>query len=233
MTARAQSSIVGVAVLLAVAVVSIAALTVAVGSVIDEGASEAASQDVAASIDDAFDTERSGSHTARLPLYDGRLRTVERSVRILDGPSVAFEYAVDGLVFTAADREVRYLSGATIRSTGGNAAFYTPPPITTRNRSLFLNVATLDTTSVAVDGATAVTLRTNVTHDRRELRGRGTAIAIETRTPAVWERWFESTDATTTRRDIDDDGVPSVVARFPNVRSTYVFVHDLHLEVGR
>ena len=69
--------------------------------------------------------------------------------------------------------------------------------------------------------------------DLGEVTGGGYAVAVETRTPAVWERWFDDVGATTTRRSLDGDDVPSVVARFPDVREAYVFVHDLHLEVGR
>jgi hypothetical protein len=35
-----------------------------------------------------------------------------------------------------------------------------------------------------------------------------------------------------TRRDVDGDGVPSVVAQFPGDREGYLVVHDMHLEVN-
>ena len=230
---RAQSAPVGVAILLAVTVVSMSALTVAVGSVVQEGASEAEARGAAASIDAALDAERYGPHERPLSLHEGRLRTVERSVRVLVGNRIAFERAAGGLVFAAGDRRVRYVGGATVRGTGTGAVFHTPPSLAVRNGTLFLDVSTLDAPTVAVAGPGTVTLRTNVTHDRRRLTGSGYAVAVETRTPAVWERWFADVGATTTRRSLDDDDVPSVVARFPDARDAYVFVHDLHLEVGR
>ena len=233
MMRRAQSSVIGVAILLAVTVVSLSVLTVAIGSVVDEGASEAATRDVAASMTDALDTERSGPHADRLALYGGRLRTVDRSLRVLDGSTPVFERSVGGLVFTTADRDVRHVAGATVRDVGDAATFYTPPPFARRNGTLFVDVPALGAPAVAVDGADAVTLRTDVTHDRRRLSGQGFAVAIETRTPAVWERWFADAGATTTRRSFDDDEVVSVVAQFPDIRTAHVFVHDLRLEVGR
>jgi len=233
MSDRAQSTPIGVAILLAVTVVSMSALTVAVGSVVEEGASEAEARDAAASMDAALDAERHGSHERPLTLHEGRLRTVERSVRVLDGTQIAFERSVGGLVFTAGDRQVRYAAGATVRDTGTGAFLHTPPSLSLRNGTLFVGVSVLDAPAVAVDGPGTVTLRTNVTHDRRHLTGRGYAVAIETRTPAVWERWFDDMGVTTTRRSFDGDDVPSVVARFPDVRDVYVFVHDLNLAVGR
>jgi len=233
MTDRAQSAPIGVAILLAVTVISMSALTVAVGSVLQEGASEAEARGVAASLDAALDTERSGPHERRLALREGRLRTVDRSVRILDGTDVVFERPVGGFVFATGDRRVRYVAGATVGDTGDGAFLHAPPSMSVRDRTLFVDVAALGAPAVAVDGGGTVTLRTNVTHDRQQLTGRGYAVAVETRTPGVWERWFADLGATTTRRSVDDDGVPSVVAQFPDVRDVYVFVHDLQLEVGR
>jgi len=233
MSDRAQSAPIGVAILLAVTVVSLSALTVTVGSVVEDGATEAEARGVAASMDAALDPERSGRHERRLALHEGRLRTVDRSLRVLDGPDVAFERPVGGLVFTAGQRQVRYVTGATIGDTGNGAFLHAAPAVSVRDRTLFVGVTALDADAVAVDGTGTVTLRTNVTHDRRRLSGQGYAVAVETRTPAVWERWFDDMGATTTRRTFDDDGVPSVVARFPDTRVVYVFVHELNLEVGR
>jgi flagellin-like protein len=233
MNERAQSAPVGVAILLAVTVVSMSALTVAIGSVAEKGATEAEARGVAASMDAALDPERSGRNERRLALHRGRLRTVDRSIRVLDGPAVAFEQSVGGLVFTAGQRQVRHVAGATVGDTGDGAYFHAAPAISIRDRTLFVGVTALDAPRVAVDGPGALTLRTNVTHDRRQLSGQGFAVAVETRTPAVWERWFADMGATTTRRSFDDDDVPSVVARFSGVRDVYVFVHGMNLEVGR
>jgi hypothetical protein len=71
-----------------------------------------------------------------------------------------------------------------------------------------------------------------VTHDRERL-GNGTyAVGIETATPEPLAGWFEERGATVRVRDVDGDGTPSVVARFPGERTAYLVVHDLHAEVG-
>ncbi|AZH24527.1 DUF7289 family protein [Haloplanus aerogenes] len=233
MSDRAQSAPVGVAILLAVTVVSMGALTVAVGSVVEAGATQAETRAAAGSMDAALDPERSGRHERRLALHEGRLRTVDRSLRVLDGDAVVFERSVDGLVFTAGQRRVRYVAGATVGATGNGAFLHASPPLSVRDGTLFVGVTALDAPAVAVDGPGTVTLRTNVTHSRRRLSGQGYAVAVETRTPAVWERWFEDMGATTARQSFDNDDVPSVVARFPDVQDVYVFVHDMNLEVGR
>ncbi|MFB6104708.1 MAG: hypothetical protein ABEJ57_06450, partial [Halobacteriaceae archaeon] len=83
MTGRAQSSVVGVALLLAVTVTSMAVLTVGVGSVIDGAATGAQLEYVA----DRFQTLFPGA-TARdaasgpVRLTGGVLDTVDREVRI-------------------------------------------------------------------------------------------------------------------------------------------------------
>lgn len=233
MSDRAQSAIIGVAVLLAVTAVSIAALTVTVGSVIDEGADTAEARAVATSMDAALATERRGPHERRLPLGEGRLRTVERTVRLLDGTLPVAEWSVGGLVYANGNRRVRHVAGATVHEVGDGTRLHGDPSLSLRNGSLFVGVSRLDASRVAVGGDARVTLRTNVTHGRRQFTGSGFALAVETRTPGVWERQFDALGATTTRRAFDDDAVPSVVARFPTVRTVYVFVHDLNLEVGR
>lgn len=232
MSERGQSAIVGVAVLLAITVLSVTALTVAVGSVVEESANAAEARNVASSMDDALDTERSGPHARRLAVREGRLRTVERSIRLLDGNEPVVERQVGGLVYAAGDHRVRYVAGATVRDTGDGTRLHAAPPVSVRNRTLFVGVPVLDASAVAVDGDASTVLRTNVTHSRRHVSGAGFGLAVETRTPGVWERRFEAMGATTSRESFDDDGVPSVVARFPAVRDVYLFVHELNLEVG-
>ncbi|MFC6987904.1 hypothetical protein ACFQJD_19055 [Haloplanus sp. GCM10025708] len=61
----------------------------------------------------------------------------------------------------------------------------------------------------------------------------GYGLAVETATPGVWERFFEDRGASTSRREFDDDGVVSVVARFPAVDEASVTVHDLGLVIRR
>jgi hypothetical protein len=231
---RGQSTIIGVAVLLALTVVSLTALTVAVGSVVEEGANAAAERRVASSMDTALDSERRGRSARRLALHGGRLRVVDRSVRFLDGGEVVFHQPVGGLAYDAGDRRVRSVAGTTVRGAGRRARLHGDPPgVSVRDRRLFVSLPALGAPPVAVTGDATVTLRTNVTHARRDLPGGVDGVAVETRTPTVWEHRFEALGARTERRSLDDDDVPSVVARFPAVREVRVLVHDLRLEVGR
>ncbi|WP_248897847.1 DUF7289 family protein [Haloplanus halobius] len=233
MSDRAQSAVIGVAVLLAVTVVSVAALTVTVGSLVDRSADTAEARAAATSMNDALATDRSGPHERQFALHSGRLRTVDRTVRLLQGSEPVVEQSVGGLVYADSNYRVRAVAGATVSDTGGGGRLHTAPSISIRDRTLFVGLPRLGADAVAVGGKTTVTLRTNLTHTRQQFSGGGYALAVETRAPGVWERHFEALGATTTRRSFDDDGVASVVARFPSVRTVHVFVHDLRLEVGR
>jgi flagellin-like protein len=233
MSDRAQSATIGVAVLLAVTVVSIAALTVTVGSVVEETANASEARSVARAMDDALDAERSGPHERRVTLTEGRLRTVERSVRLLDGTDPVATWSVGGLVYAAGPRRVRYVAGSIVHDAGDGVRLHAAPSVSRRDRALYVGVPILGAERVALDGPTTVALRTNVTHERHHRPGDGVGLAVETETPGVWERQFEAMGATTTRRSFDEDGVPSVVARFGGVDDVYVFADDLHLEVGR
>jgi hypothetical protein len=80
-----------------------------------------------------------------------------------------------------------------------------------------------------------VTLRTGGEAERRRLPESTYRIEIETSTPGAWERHLRERGATTTRRDFDGDGVPSVVASFEGERAVHLVVHDVRLDlaVGR
>ncbi len=112
---------------------------------------------------------------------------------------------------------------------------YAHPPITSSQRGgvLVVGAPKLDASkkSVASTSGQSVLVRTNVTHNRTTL-GNGTyRVAIETRTPDAWRRYFERENATTTVRDFDNDGIPSVVANYPGRRLAYLVVHDMRTEV--
>ena len=242
MRVRAQSSVVGIALLVGVTVVSLGALTAGVGVVVEEHASRADAARVAADVDAAIaPVETTGRHRGRVTFTEGSLRTVERDLRVLNATdgSVVERVGVGGLVFESGDRRVASVSGAVVRGRPGGATLRTPPPVTASVGSddgdggvLIVGAARLGTGGVAVSGTGGTTLRTNVTHTRTNL-GRGTfAVAVETETPAPLASWFEARGATVRVEDVDGDGVPSTVARFDGERRTYLVVHDLNLEVG-
>ena len=234
---RGQSNVVGVAVLMGIVVIALAGLTAGIGTVVQSNAATADSTRVADDLAAALDpVETTGHNQGSVRFTAGRLRTVEREVRVLNGSRVSHAIAVGGLVFEAGDRRVSYVADAIVRKSGTNAWLHESPPLTTSldGDVLIASVARLNASDVAVSGerGSAVTLKTRVTHNRTTL-GNGTySVAIETATPRPLARWFREQNATVTRRDFDGDGVESVVGRFAGNRTGYLVVHDVHLEVA-
>jgi len=236
MSVRAQSHVVGVALMLGLTVAAIGALTFGVGTALDSQAAGADAAHVAGDLDAALDaTGAHGHHTDRVTFAEGQFETVERDLRILRNGSVVERRSVGGLVFETGDRRVGYVAGAVVRGRGEAAWLVAEPPVTAAASPgvVVVGAPRLSAGNVAVSGAGGVTisLSTNVSHARTDL-GRGQfAVAVETETPAPLTRYFERQNATVDRRDFDDDGVPSVVARYPGRRQGYLVVHDLGLEV--
>jgi len=233
---RGQSHVVGVVLLLGLTITGLTALTAGIGAVVQENAATADANRVAADLAATFDpVETTGRHDGSVTVTAGRLRTVERDLRVLNGSGVVRRVPVGGLVFESGDERVAYVADTVVRGAGGRAWLHEPPPITASRGDgvLVVSAARLNASDVAVDGdgGRSVGLETRVSHDRTAL-GNGTfRVAIETATPGALERWFRSRGASVSRRDFDGDGVPSVVARFPGERVGYLVVHDLHLEV--
>jgi DNA-binding transcriptional ArsR family regulator len=236
-SSRAQSHVVGVTLLLGITVIGLTGLTVAVGTVVQENAATADANRVATDLAAALEpVETTGQHTGEVSFAGGRLRTVERDLRVLNGSGVVRRVPIGGLVFESRGRRVATVADAVVRGRGERAWLRDPPPITASRDAgvLIVSAARLNASDVAVggDGTATVSLDTRVTHERTAL-GNGTyRVAVETTTPEPLERWFRSRGATVTRRDFDGDGVPSVVGRFPGERVGYLVVHDQHLEVS-
>ncbi|MFC7081253.1 DUF7289 family protein [Halorussus caseinilyticus] len=249
---RAQSNVVGVAILLGVVVVALGSLTAAVGTVVEENAAAADSARVAADFDAALDpVAATGARRGRVSFTDGELRTVEREMRVLNESGTIRTIRTDALVFTAGDRRVAFLAGAVVRGPPGNARMRTAPPITASRGGgaraggggadtgsdlgvLVVGAPRLNgSVSVSASGGGSVVLRTTVSHHRTRL-GNGTyRVAVETANTEAWRRHVERQNATATTRDFDGDGVTSVVAAYPGERVAYLVVHDLRLEVRR
>lgn len=234
---RAQSHVVGVALMLGLSVVALGGLTVGVGEVIDAQTAHADATRIADGMDDALrPAETTGPHVGRLQFADGQLETVRRDLRVRRNGTVVAERSIDALVFRSENRRVAFLAGAIVQSSTTSAWLSTDPLVTAseRNEVIVVGAPVLGADDVAVSGSggTAVRLRTNVTHDRRDL-GRGEyAIAVETETPGPFERYFERQNASVSRQDFDGDGTPSVVAAYPGRRRGYVVTHNLSLEVA-
>lgn len=233
---RAQSHVVGFVLVLGIGVLALGTLTAGVGTVIESQSSNADGTRVADEMVDAVEvTERTGVYTHRVSFADGTLETTDRTVRVLDGGSVERELDAGGLVFESGDRRVAGVAGAVVHGTSAHAWLEDGPPITSSkvNEVLVVGVPVLgaDHASVGGRGGVTATLHSNVSHDRTEL-GRGDfAVAIETRTPEPFERYFAEQNATTTRTRFAGDEYESVVATFPGERTGYLVVHEVDLEV--
>jgi flagellin-like protein len=234
---RAQSSVVGVAVLLGATLVAIGVLTASVGTVVDSYAARADAGRVATDLDDAVQPlETTGAHSARIRFTEGSLTTVERDLRVQENGTTVAEVAIGGLVYARDDRRVRSVAGSILRGRGEGAWTVEPPPVagSTATDVLVISATKLNASASAVGGGVVTTtLATNVSHERRSLGTGEFAIAIETAAPvalasAMRERGARSVE----RSDLDGDGVPSVIATFPETRSGYLIVHDMRLAVS-
>lgn len=224
----------GVAILLAITTISLGVLTAGVGGLVESNAAAADADRVADTFADIQPAESTGVERHRLAFGDGALSVASRTVRLLDEDGVVATHDADALVFETGDRRVAFLAGGVVRGTGQAARVTRPPPFSTSDSLLVVGLPVLNAEgpdAVGGSGATTLTLRTDTVHERRSLGDGEYRVAVETETPAAWEAHFDDATAGTTRRDFDDDGVPSVVATFPGERTAYLVVHEANLEV--
>jgi hypothetical protein len=236
---RAATQVIGVAVLLGLTVVSLGALTAGIGAVVEENAASADAARVADGMDTALEAvERTGRARSSLAFTEGRVRAVERDIRVLEGRRTVERVEADALVWTGGDGRVASVAGAVVRGQPGSADLHAPPPVTASRGGggvLVVGAPRLGADrgrSVSARGGATIPLRTNLSHEQTDLGVARFRVAIETRTPGALASYFREQGATTSRRDIDGDGVRSVVATYPGQRRAYLVVHDLDLAVG-
>lgn len=231
---RGQSHVIGVALLLGVTVISISAITASVGVVIDQQVASADATRVADGMDTAFNPRATtGVHRDQLTFADGTLRPVDRQLRILEGTRVVRSVDGGGFVFTNDNQRVAFVAGALIRGPPGKAWLEAEPMITApaNGSVLVVGAPTIGTPDTVSGNGVTVTVEQNVTHERSVI-GNGTyAVAIETATPKALSRHFSEQGAAVEQRDLDGDGVESIIATFEGERRTYLVVHDLNVEV--
>jgi FlaG/FlaF family flagellin (archaellin) len=211
-TARAQTHVVGVALMLAVTVASIGVITAGAGVVVDASA-DAAATDRAGS---AFERLADGrpARAVSIPLAGGRLGALDREVRLVgvDGDSRE-TVEVGGLVYERGDRRVALVAGAVVSGPPGNAVVAAGVRLSSSDDRTVVGVTAVDADSLADGGRSGsgrVRLVTDASH-RVVDDDEGVNLAVETATPRALERQFADEGRTTTRRDFDGDGVPSVV----------------------
>jgi hypothetical protein len=237
---RGQSAVVGVALLLGTTVVGIGLLVAAGGAVVEEGAATAQTVRAADSLDDALDPSvRTGERRSSVRVTGGRLRVVNRTVRLLNDTGAVWVAHAGGVVFETesgdASRRVAAVAGGVTTGRGDASTMDAPPSVAPATGTLYVGVPVVESTGAdavsAAGTSLSVTLRTNTSHERRRLPAGQYRVAVETAAPAAWERHFAERGATTERRDFDGDGVPSVVASFEGTRTVRLVVHETRLEV--
>lgn len=231
---RAQSSVIGVAVLVAVTALSVGALTVAAGTFVSDGVAAADAQRVATDLERI---DERGTHTTRIEFGRGTLRVEPRTVRVLRGGVTVVRVDADALVYENGQRRVATLGGVLVDGRQDRSSIREPLPVVVDEERVLVDVVALNASgSTAVGGTagTTATVRTDATHEYRTLREGRYAVAIETATPGAWERAVAETDSGlgVERRDFDDDGVPSVVVSVPGETTVDLAVHDLQAVVG-
>ncbi len=228
---RGQSNVVGVALLLGIAVISMGALTAAVGVVVDSTAAQADADRVAEDLDTALQpVATTGPQRGQVTFSSGRLYVVDRTLEVRADGTTVERVQVDGLVFESGDRRVVYLMDALVRGRAGRAWLESQPPITVGDDVLVVGAPRLGTDVGAASGSGGVTatVDSDVSHDRRSLGEATFTLALETTTPAAWERTFRELGATVTRTP----GEPATVeATFSGDRTGYLVVHGLDAEV--
>ncbi|SFR90981.1 hypothetical protein SAMN05216559_0862 [Halomicrobium zhouii] len=231
---RGQSHVVGVVLLLGLTAIALGGLTASIGAIIQDQTAHADAASVAADFDSSLrPIETTGSRRGRVTFTEGTVSTVTREIRVLDETGVRQTVDADALVYESADRRVAFLGGAIIRGQEGNAWLEREPPVTSGSDVLIVGVPRLNGSGgVSGTGGVATPIETNVTHTRHSLGDGDYSVAIETETPSAFEEYAAEQNATTTVRDLDSDGVPSVVVDFGGDRTGYVVVHDMRLEVG-
>ena len=198
---------------------------------VDSSASQADAERVAGDLDTALQpVAATGPQRGRVTFGAGRLYPVDRELEVRADGAVVERLSVDALVYESGDRRVVFLMGAIVRGDPGHAWLETDPSITVDDEVLVVGAPRLgdDVGAVSGSGGVTATVRTDVSHDRQALGEATFSLALETRTPAAWERTFEAMGAAVARSPGDP---PTVVATFDGDRTGYLVVHDLEAEV--
>ncbi|MFB6308587.1 MAG: type IV pilin [Haloarculaceae archaeon] len=234
---RGQSHVVGVVLLLGLTVAALGGLTAVTGEVVDGQTAAADEARVASSLAATLrPVEQTGHNTGRVQFTAGRLTTADREVRVRRSGRTVWTADTGALVYHAAEARAAFVAGGVVRGRPGAAWTVRDLPVTaTRDTdAIVLGVARLGASDVTVSGSrgSTVTLKTNVSHDRRRLSSGSYTVAIETATPDAFARSLDTPNRTTRVRDLDGDGTASAVVQFDGRRTLYLVVHEMRLEVG-
>ncbi|SNR53256.1 DUF7289 family protein [Halorubrum vacuolatum] len=231
---RAQSNVIGVALLVGLTMVSLGALTATVGTVVDSNAAVGDVDRVASDLDRAIDpVESIGTGTGRVTYTEGTLRTEMRTVRVFRDDDLVVSRETEAIVYERGAYRVTAVGGAVIRDHAGSHSIARGPPVSASSEVVTIGVVALTATDVAIDGSgpTTRTLVSEVSHERIVDGESGEwTVAVETPEPDPWVRSFENVGATVYTGEFDDDEHQSVVATFEGDRRGHVVVHRVETE---
>ncbi|GAB7092501.1 hypothetical protein JCM18237_27720 [Halorubrum luteum] len=232
---RARSHVVGVALLIGITMVSLGALTAAVGTIVDSNAAVSDVDRVATGFDDAIDPiEGTGTHTGRVTFTDGELRAESRMIRVFHGNELALRRETDALVYDRGEYAVTAVAGAIVRDHAGSRSLARDPPVSASEEVVVLGVVDLDIAEDTLEssGLSTRTFRSDVTHERviQNWDGEWT-VSVETPTPEPWLTAFEATGASVRTGYFDGDTHVSVIATYEGERTLQAVLHRIDTEV--
>lgn len=250
---RAQSHVVGIALLLGITVIALVGLTAGIGTMVEHNAGAADAERVADGIQDVYaPSETTGTTSGVVHLSGGELRTETRTIRLLavddesgvpglgtiDPEHEALDpierVETDVLWYENDHRTVTTGGGAVLVGGDGGARFHRPPAIHAGpepSDPLLIGIPAVDAGQVSIGGndrGTRLRIGTTVDHERQSLNASEYRLAIETERPGVWERHFEAKGLPVTT--VDADG-PTVVVGLAGDGPAYLVVHRTELEV--
>ena len=228
-----ESNVVGIALLIGVTAVSLGLVAASAGTMLDAQTERADTARVATGIDDAVrPAETTGVRERRVAILGGSFETVPRDLRVLDDGAVVAERSVSGLRFENDGGGATFVAGAVLRYSGGTAVL-SPPGIRLTDDRLVVNAPVLHgDVSYAASGRNTVMIRTAVTHSRTDLGPGPFSVAIETSAPETLARVFRERGRSVEHRDLDGDGVESVIVAYPDATRGLLFTHDAEVSVS-
>lgn len=235
---RAQSAVVGVAVLLALTVVSVAVLTAGAGTVVDDAAAGADAARVADRLAERYRPARVvGTRTVDLTVTGGTLRTVPREVALRRGNDTVVAPRTAALRFDRDGATVRALGRAVVRGDRDGALAVREPEAVRRvvadgRTTLVVSlVALAGTVDRTLGESERLRLAVTASHVRARPPAGNYTLRVETATPGPWRRHLADRARSVRVVDRDGDGVPSVVAELGPADEVLVVVHRLEVTV--
>ncbi|WP_330631336.1 DUF7289 family protein [Halocatena halophila] len=226
---RGQSHVVGVALLLAITIISMSVLTMSVGTLIDAGQSRDEHERVGTALERLNDP--SSPDRTSLTATIGTISTAPREITVSTSTGADYRFETTAIVYTNGHHRVSTLCGAVISGQPGNAWFRSTPRVFSPESA---SVRLIRLTAISTSGFdrlqgahTFNRQRSRTHHSHDTLTG---SLSIETATPGPFERFFRARGYAPSREDPDSDGIPSVSVSFTQKRRTILMIRNITVE---